>query len=169
LADLPTTTIPAAHEAILATARAAFGSTIRQYGAYEPLGSPASPETELLTPALLLELEGFEQDDEDGARGESRVLVRCAWALHLWLSTRTPAVQVALPDLAANLLILIRTREHDLRRAQRGNRWGLGPACGYPQRIAAMPAQLEPGLNGRDSWLIRWDQSLYLPLTLTGL
>lgn len=169
MADLPTTTMRAAHEAILATARAAFGSAIRQYGAYEPLGSPAMPETELLTPALLLELEGFEQEDEDGARGDSRVLVRCAWALHIWLSALTPSLQVALPELASDLLILIRTRDHDLRRAQRGNRWGLGPACGYPQRVEAMPAQFQPGLNGRDSWLVRWDQSLYLPLTFTGL
>jgi len=163
----PTTDMRALHAAIEETLRTRFGAGTFYFYQHDPLGP--YDETEIQTPALLLELEGFEQDDtEQNNRARERVPVRCTLALHAVLSINTERLQLELRELAADLLITIRAREHALTRSTRGNRWGLGPAADFPERVEAMPAEFTPGLNGRDSWVVRWEQVFYFSNTVSG-
>lgn len=164
---LPTTTVRAAHQAIEAGLRAHFGSAILQYGPYQPWDSvDDEPETELLTPALLLELESIDPDDA-ALHQPGRIAIRCAWAVHAVLSIRTEDLQIALPELAAAVMTLVRKNETDPARPPlTANRWGLAEAVGPPEALSARPGEFTPGLNGRDAWIIAWEQTLYLPQTL---
>jgi len=164
-----TTTLRAVHSAIVAAARAWFGDAVQQYGAYEPWGAGGEnpdADAEIKTPALLLELESIEPDDTD-AHGPGLIAVRCAWAFHAILSQRTDDLQIALPEFAAAAIALIRRAESlPYGPPLNGNRWGLGEAVGVPEAVSARPGPFTPGLNGRDSWLITWEQVVYLPETL---
>jgi len=144
-----------------------FGTRIRQCGAYEPW-DPVEDAAEpvLLTPALLLELESIEPDDND-LNMPGRIAMRCAWAVHAVLSLRTVDLQIALPELAAAVIALVRKTGTDpLQPPLTGNRWGLGEALGAPEAVGARPAEFRPGLNGHDSWVITWEQVIYLPESL---
>lgn len=163
----PTTTIRAAHQAIEDGLRAHFGASVRQYGAYQPWDpTEDEPETELLTPALLLELESIDPDEtEDQMPG--RVALRCAWTVHAMLSIRTEDLQIALPELAAAVVALVRQQQSPPSPPPlNGNRWGLGEAVGVPEAVSARPAEFVPGLHGHDSWAVTWEQVTYLPETL---
>ena len=161
-----TTTIPDLHAAIVAAMQNAFGSAIRQYGAYTPIdlfGDATDPE--LRTPALLLALESLDEADEPARKQTSgRAAVRCTWVIHVLLSIKSPSLQIALPDLAAAVMALIRRCDASAPyTSKRGNRWGKGLACDYPDAAHAQPSEFAPTLHGCDAWSVRWEQVVYLP------
>jgi hypothetical protein len=161
----PVTTLDAVHAAILAAARTRFGSLIAQYGAYEPWDEEVEPEAPLAsvqTPALLLEIEGLARADTD-ALGRFGVDATCV--LHCVLSLSTPRLQQTLPQFAAAVLALVDESVTGTSYL-RGNDWKLGGAASYPTNLQAQPAAFTPGLNGRDAWLVRWDQTFYLSTEL---
>lgn len=161
----PTTTLDAVHDAILAAARARFGALVAQYGAYEPWDveeEPAAPLASLQTPALLLEIENLARADAD-ALGRFGIDATCV--LHCVLSLSTPRLQQTLPQVAAAVLALVDESVTGTGYL-RGNDWGLGGAASYPTNLQAQPAEFTPGLHGRDSWIVRWDQTFYLSTAL---
>ena len=164
---LSTTTIRVAHAAIVDALRAHFWATVRQYGAYQPWDPiEDTPETEILTPALLLELESIDPDDDE-MHMPGRVGMRCAWSVHVMLSTRTEELQIALPELAAAVVALVRKQETEpLHPPLNGNHWCLGEAVDGPDAVTARPAGFHPGLHGHDSWVVTWEQAIHLPETL---
>jgi hypothetical protein len=162
----PTTTLDAVHDAILAAARAHFGTLIAHYGAYEPWDpddDAAVPAVQ--TPALLFELESFARADPD-ALGRFGIEATCV--LHCVLSQATERLQQTLPQVAAAVLALVDASVTGTTYL-RGNDWGLGGAASYPTNLQAQPAEFSPGLNGRDAWLVRWEQALYLSTDLPAI
>jgi hypothetical protein len=141
----PTTTIKALHAAIESSLRAHFNASVQQYGTYQPLD----------TDDVALHLPGC-------------VALRCALAVHVVLGVLTDDLQVALRELAAAVITLV--RQTDTAAAARpplnGNHWGLGEAVGTPEAVSARPAEFRPGLNGFDAWIVTWEQIVYLPETL---
>lgn len=162
-----TTTVRDLFDAIETALRIYFGTSIRQYGAYEPW-DPIEDEAEpdLRTPALLIELESLEPDaSEEQIPGQ--IAIRASIAVHVILSILTDQLQIALPELAASVIALVRKRQTEILRAPlSGNRWGLGDAVEIPEAVSAQPAEFRPGLHGHDSWVVRWEQIVYLPETL---
>jgi hypothetical protein len=162
----PTTTVRAAQTAIIDTLRDHFGAHVQQIGLYQPMDIHGDPEAELLTPALLLELDAIENDEAaDHAPGV--IAVRCLWTIHAILSIRTENLQMALPEMAAAVIALIRqTTPNPMRPPLNAHRWGLGDAVGAPDAVSARPGEFRPGLHGHDAWAVSWEQTLYLPESL---
>jgi hypothetical protein len=158
-----TVSMDALHEGIVDACRAHFGARIRQYGAYEPWDAmtdePEGPALE--TPALLLEIEGLADADLEYPDPTGRLAQECSWVLHCVLSNRTARLQQTLPQFAAAVLALVRPARAGGHR-DRGNLWGFGGAVEEPRNVSAQPAAFTPGLHGRDSWAVRWDQIAYL-------
>ena len=164
---LPTTTIRAYFQAIEDALRAHFGDRIRQYGAYEPW-DPVSdePEPEIKTPMMLIELESIDPDDSSSSK-PGRVSIRCSWSVHVVLSIETERLQIALAELAAAVVALIRKTEFAPGIPPlNGNRWGLGKAVDVSEAVSASPAGESAGANGRDSWVVTWEQVAHLPESL---
>jgi hypothetical protein len=164
----PTTTIKALHAAIESSLRAHFNASVQQYGTYQPWDTDSdAPDSELRTPALLVELEAMDPDDV-ALHLPGCVALRCALAVHVVLGVLTDDLQVALRELAAAVITLV--RQTDTAAAARpplnGNHWGLGEAVGTPEAVSARPAEFRPGLNGFDAWIVTWEQIVYLPETL---
>lgn len=159
-----TTTIEALFGAIVSALSETFSDRVATIGAYEPWADSSGDESEpIKTPVLLLELESLDQDEDIAPRQtKGRTAIRCSWAVHAILSLSTERLQQALPELAASIMALVRKHETYSYVTQRGNRWGLEIACDYPSSISAQPAAFTPGLNGRDSWVVRWEQVVYL-------
>ena len=163
----PTTTIKAVFQAIEDALRAHFGAAIEQYGVYQPWDPvEGAAEPVLKTPALLISLDAMPIDEAD-THAPGRIGIRCAISIHAILSILTEDLQIALPELAAAVTALVRQTELDpLAPPLNGNRWGLGDAISPPEAVSAEPAEFTPGLNGRDSWTVSWEQVVYLPETL---
>jgi hypothetical protein len=156
-----TTTMDAAHDAIVAALRARFGDTVLAIGAYEPIDPYTGDLTETLeTPALLLELGGF-RVSEDDPHHLGRLACDCSWAIHCVLSLATPKLQQTLPQFAAAVVSLV-LPPISMDDWTRGNLWGLDDAADPPRGVSASPNQFSPELNGRNAWAVRWDQTLYL-------
>lgn len=152
------TTLGAAHAGILASLEARFGARIARYGAYELDDELGDPQREIATPALLLRLESFVADlAEPDPWG--RLPLRCAWSVRCLLSTETQDLQRTLPQLAAAVVsTVIPLASVDAGR--RGADWGLGGAVGLPEAPSAQPDGL--GIFGADSWVVRWEQVVYV-------
>lgn len=156
------TSMDAVHDAVIAALRAKFGDRVAHYGAYEPWAEGAeTPEGALLTPALLLEVEDFSIDDAEDPDPLGRLAVRCSVAVHCLLSIQTQRLAQTLAQFAAVVASLVMP-PLAADALQRGNDWGLGGAAGLPAAVSAQPAGFSPGLNGRDSWVVRWEQVFYL-------
>ena len=83
------------------------------------------------------------------------------------VTAKRPYKKPMLPELAASLIALLRRSETaPLAPPLNGNRWGLGEALGPPEAVSASPAGESAGANGRDSWVVTWEQVVYLPETL---
>lgn len=141
-----------------------FGERVRQYGIYEPWDEAEDEaEPKLKTPALLIQVEGIEPDlAEDQVPGA--IAIRLSVTIHVLLSIRTERLQVALPELAAAVIALLRQPQYQpMRPPLNGNRWGLGDAVDIPESVAAQPADFSPGLHGHDGWAVSFEQVLFLP------
>lgn len=155
-----TTTLDALLDAIVADLLAVFGDRCAQIGAYGPWDTLTDTEAEaLVTPALLVELESFEIDDAFDAAG--RCQVRCTLGIHCVLSQETARLQQALAQWAAEVARRVRYPA-DPDNNWDGNTWGLAGAVDAPQRITGQPGEFSPGLHGRDGWVVRWEQVVYL-------
>lgn len=162
-----TTSMQALHDGVVDALRDHFGNRIRQYGAYEPWDDVADqPEDDIKTPALLFAVDGISPDD-DGIFSPGRVGIRCELTVHAVLSIQTENLQAKLPELAAAVIALVRRTESAPGVPPlNGNRWGLGEAADTPESVSARPDEFRPGLNGRDSWVVTWEQVIYLPESL---
>jgi hypothetical protein len=155
------TTMDAVHDAIVAALRAHFGERVLNYGAYDPWNEYTDEASATLeTPALLLELEGFNVP-EDVRDPLDRIPCECSWVIHAVLGLGTPRLQQTLPQFAAAVASLVMPPLVEDAMV-RGNLWGLGAATDAPVRVSAQPGEFQPGLHGRDAWVIRWDQTIYL-------
>lgn len=156
-----TTTIDTLHAAIIADLTRAFGEQCAQIGAYAPWDDLTGTEPEeLVAPALLLELESFDVDESPDPADRCPVL--CTLAIHCVLSQQTERLPQALAQWAATVARRVRFPEQPDRR-KGGNTWGLAPAVETPTRVNGQPGEFRPGLNGRDGWIVRWEQVVYLP------
>lgn len=156
-----TTTLDALHEGILEGLRARFADRITHYGAYEPWDDLADgPDQLVRTPALLLEVEDLAEALLDRPDPFGRLAVTVGLAIHCVLSMRTERLQQALPQFAAAVLATV-LPQHGVGFG-RGERWGLGDALSDPEGPTAQPGEFRPGLHGRDAWIVRWTQTLYL-------
>ena len=161
------TTMDAVQDGIVAALRTRFGSKVKTIGAYEAFieGSTTAQDT-LQTPALFLEVEDFDVVN-DQPDGWGRAELNCSLAVHCILGFETPHLQRSLVQLAASVATLVMP---ELRGDEitRGNLWSLGGAAAYPEGVSAQPGLLVPGLNGKDSWVVRWSQSFFLLDELPG-
>lgn len=160
-----TTTLDELHDAITGTLRDWFADRVAQVGAYEPWDpvSEAVPAS-LVTPALLLECEGVAQTPWQDAGG--RLALSCTWVVHCVLSIQTERLQQTLPQFAAAVMGLVLAQcpagGGGLDEQVRGQLWGLGAAVEPPEEVQAQAGEFVPGLHGRDSWVVRWEQVAYL-------
>jgi hypothetical protein len=156
----PTTTMDAVHAAIIAAMRARFGAQVKTYGAYEewdPLDD--EPTGKLVIPALLLELDADDYDGQSDPTG--RLAMTGSWVMHCVLSVKTDNLQQTLRQFSAVVASVILPSDPS-GQPRRGNRWGLGGACDLPVRVTGQAGGFSPGLHGRDSRIIRWEQTFYL-------
>jgi hypothetical protein len=159
-----TLTLDDYYAGVLGTLQSTFGERIATYAPFDP-ATMLDPNAVLNTPALCLQIEAMEADDDTARkRVRGRCATRLAAAVHVILSTRTARLQVALDVLTSAVHVLIQQPDDDPRLAAHpGARWGLGAAVTPAERVAAQPAEWQPGLNGFDSRIVRFEQVVYLP------
>lgn len=156
------TTTDALHQAIVDAMRAKFGTSVAQYGAYEEWGEgDGDAVREIKTPALLTQVERMEIADTEDPDPLGRMAWNFSLAIHCVLSVLTENLQQTLPQFAAAVgaLVLPPLTGDQIKR---GNSWGLGGAVENPEGLQCDPGEFTPGLNGRDSWVVRWTQTVYL-------
>lgn len=103
---------------------------------------------EVKTPALLLDLEQFEENIDAGFDPCSLRLNFCAYCV---LSRQTANVEREAVKFAMTVA----------RRIRRKN-FGFDE-LGEPERISAMPGSFRPGQKGYESWAVTWEATLDLP------
>lgn len=135
------------HTQIVETLRIAMGNKLETVSAYVP-----DQERLIDTPALMVELETIEDGDD---RGDERIPMVCRFAAHCILSRLTPNVDLAIRDFAAQVLAIVRH-----------NRWGIDTDVCHPKQLEALPGQFKPGADGYESWVVTWDQTFYLGLSV---
>lgn len=156
------TTLGALQDAVLAALREQFADRIARYGAYELDDQlTGEPDAAIATPALLFQVERADAEPADPPDPFGRLAVRCQCAIHCLLSVRTERLQAALLDLASEVLASVVLCPH-LPCSPRGNRWGLGIAADEPDSASIAEGGFRPGLNGVDSRVVNWDQTIYL-------
>lgn len=136
-------------EAILASLREQYLGRVETVASNDPHADVRGQERRpLVTPALLLHLEAIEPGQEDGT---DRVPLRLILALHCVLSTRTAQVGVQIHEFAADVLAYVR---HQV--------WGYPGEVSQPEALAAQESEFVPGVMGFESWLVRWEQPVFL-------
>ena len=161
---LPSTTSRALVAAILDTLRAhAWPSPIATIG-YRSLYSVEDPDepSPLITPAIVLTIGGID-DDPEAMTPPGRIADRYQLQLHGVLSVGTPDVQIELLEMRDAISALLKARENPLS-PQRGQRWGLGEAVGYPADISSSDSSVfADGVHGAIGRVVSWSQTVYLP------
>lgn len=159
----PTTvTMDHVHDAIIQAARDHFGDDVEHYGAYSPFDPDTGEAIPVMqTPALLLEVEDFSVSVDEEADPYGRMLISASFVFHCVLSLETARLQQTLPQFAGAVAALV-LPPPTAESVYRGNTWGLSPAIGRPSFVTAQPDEFTPGLHGRDSWGVRWEQRIYL-------
>lgn len=161
---LPSTTSRALVAAILDTLRDhTWPSPIATVG-YRALYSVDDPDepSPFVTPAIVLTIGRIDEDTE-AMTPPGRVADRYQLQLHGVLSIGTPDVQVELLEMCDAIRALLKAREIQAS-PQRGQRWGLGEAVGYPTDITSDEGSVfADGVNGAIGRAISWSQTIYLP------
>lgn len=163
---IESTTLAAFTDAVLATLRAHFGTRVRQYGPWQPLDPDGEAESELLTPALLLDLLAL---GVDGSRDHPPHTVAWSAQCHLYclLSDRTTDLQLGLLELATAAGGLLCTHNAEpMLPPLVGQRWGLRRSVEPPDRASLSIERIALGLPGIDCCRLAWTQTLYLPEAL---
>lgn len=104
----------------------------------------------LKTPAVLLELTQMEPAESISG---GRVSVNLSMAAHVFLAKNGEVddIQLSIRNLAAYVL-----------QAIHRNSWGLGGAVGSPKTVEAFPGAFNPESDGYESWVVQWEQNIYL-------
>ncbi len=134
------------HDAILAHLEARFGERLVHVGPYAP-----DPSEALTTPAALFEIEGWDEDDDDGT---GRLCLRLRCAVHCILSLRTPNVAREVRAFAAEV--------HALFAA--GPIPGLEGVAGRIEAAGCVPGEFRPGQDGYEDMVVAFE----LPVVLGG-
>lgn len=130
-------------EAILGTLRAAFLDRVETYAPYS-----LAETRPINTPALLLDLDGFDDGDD---LGDGRTEILADWTIYGILSTATPDYELQVREMIREVKALV---THNL--------WGLPGAVGFPDEVIARPAQFRGGEDGYASWCVMWRQKAIL-------
>ncbi|MDE1465925.1 hypothetical protein [Spartinivicinus poritis] len=131
------------HQAVIEGIKAALPN-LATVAAYNP-----AEEQKLNTPAVLLELTQMEPAE---AISGGRIAVNLAMAAHVFLAKNdVEDIQLSIRNLAAWVL-----------QAVHRNNWGLGGAVGNPKTVEAFPGSFNPDCDGYESWLVSWEQTIYL-------
>ena len=99
---------------------------------------------QLKAPAIRLDINGIKPDTD---RGDGRFAARCEFVALCSFANGT----MEAPQIAAQLLDLIRY-----------NHWLLGAGVNHPEQLKAQPADFRPGKSGFESWVVSWEQTVYL-------
>lgn len=131
------------HDGFVAAAGEHFGDVLRTVDAYAPEHLES-----VRTPALLLELEDWDEGDDIG---DGRSPLRCRFTAHCLLSFQTPNASLEVREFGARVQQLVRY-----------NRWGLGDDADVPAQVSGAPGLFRPGKAGYESWCVSWEQVVYL-------
>lgn len=131
-------------DAILATLGNDFGDRVPTLRFHDPA------DRELVTPALVLDLESFEIGEDPG---DGRTPAQARWTIHCLM-----------PQSAEGSEVLVRSMAAEVFARVRFNKWNLGADVDYPDTVNADEGRLWPGLHGHHHWTVSWDQVLYLVL-----
>lgn len=143
------------HDKLVADLAAHYGDSLETVEAYFPELQSESPDAGLVinTPAVLVEIETLE-DAEDAELGDGRDALLCKVTVHCVLGTQTENLQRALRNFAAETLRFIKAW-----------RFSNNDECNtstQPEQIQAMPGRFKRGTTGYDSWVVIFDQVVYL-------
>ncbi|MBU2708827.1 hypothetical protein KCM76_22730 [Zooshikella marina] len=107
-------------------------------------------EQSLNTPAVLIEL--TEMEPAETISG-GRTAVTLSMAAHVFLaaSDNLEDLQLGIRNLAVYVL-----------QAVHRNHWGLTGAVGSPKLVEAVPGGFKPDCDGYESWIVTWEQVIYL-------
>jgi hypothetical protein len=159
------TTYTAYSAAVIAALKARFGVQTDppfRFGEYE-LDDELSGEADsvIATPALLLEVEQWDAEDTGAPDTMGRRPRRFVVNVHCLLGFETPRLQAALRELSLEVddLLFPAAATHTRRR---GADWGLGPAVEPAERSGGQKGGFRPGLHGIDSWIVSFEQVVYL-------
>ena len=133
------------HDAIISQLKNQFGHKVKSIRVHSPLIK------QFEAPALLLTLDTMSQSDETG---DGRTATQCSFSVCAVLPVHglpLDRVAIAAANYAAELLDFIKY-----------NHWGLGVDVGHPQQLSAQPADFKPGKTGYESWVVNWQQTVYL-------
>ncbi|AMO55631.1 hypothetical protein GZ77_09145 [Endozoicomonas montiporae] len=138
-------TLTKVHEAIVESLQEPFAQKVETLRVHSPLVK------DIKAPALLLALDHMNGGNETG---DGRTAVECSFSLCAILPEKgLPAdkVSIAIANFAAEVL-------HQIRY----NHWGLGSEVSHPHNLSAQPADFKPGKAGFESWVVSWEQTVYL-------
>lgn len=155
------TTYAAYSAAVLAALKARFGADFR-YGEYELEDElTGEPELEIQTPALLLEVDSWSTEPPEPPDTFGRRARRFAVNVHCLLGIRTESLQIALRELSLEVdEVLFPADAVGTRR--RGAQWGLGAAVAPAEQSSGQKGGFRPGLHGINSWIVSFEQVVYL-------
>ena len=137
-------TLTKVHEAIVESMKQQFSHKVDNICAYSPL------EKNIKAPALLLALDNMNHGNETG---DGRTAVECSFSLCAILPAGglpTDKIAIAIANYAEVL--------HHVRY----NHWDLGAEVSHPANLSAQPAEFKPGKSGFESWVVSWEQTVYL-------
>lgn len=142
-------TLRALHTALVDDLRAHYLDRAQTIAAYDPFPALDGQDPQpLVTPAILIELEAIDPGEDDGT---DRQPLRLTFVAHCVLSFRTAEPQLELREMAADVMAHCRHQ-----------RWGYPSAVREPEALSAQPGEFQPGLAGFDSWVVRWEQVVYV-------
>lgn len=137
------------HDAVIADLSDHYAGRVETVEPYDPFPDPADQTPRpVITPALLLEIDGLDPGEDDGT---GRTPIRLSCVLHCLLSARTPRMQEELRSFAADVIGHVRW-----------NRWGVPGAIGAPEALSAGPGGFDAEVYGYDSFAVRWEQPVYV-------
>ncbi len=102
----------------------------------------------LRTPCALIEMCMGEEGKD---AGDDRVPHNIHWNIHCVLGANTPNLELQVRSFAAEVFNLVRR-----------NRWGLERNVEIPKDLNYMPGMLKSGEHGFDSFIVSWQQVIYL-------
>ena len=107
--------------------------------------APYNPlERTLPLPAIRIDLNSLQLDEETG---NGLLPAKCEFVA--WCCCPSVGHQAA--EVAARVLETIRF-----------NHWGLGADVSHPANLTARPAEFRPGQAGFSTWVVSWEQTVYL-------
>ena len=145
--DLDTTETTRTASGELAQVVAAMVGEIQQQLPESDVAQYNPMDRQLVAPAIRIDISGHKPGSDNG---DGRLPACCEFVA--WCSYGSQGFQAA--EAAARLTEFIRYTH-----------WQLGAKVTHPDNIKAEPAQFRPGKAGFESWLVSWEQTVYLGST----